>query len=92
MKDLVTYIYEALHPEEMFLTAIKDNKFTKEQIVNMLSNMEMKDIKKISDKLKSDYEDDYFAYEPSKDEFLKNNEKEKLAGKIADFLLKFICK
>ena len=72
MKSLVQYIEESLKAEEMFITAIKDNKFTKEQIVNMLTNMDIKDIKKISDKFKQDYEDDYFAYEPSKDDFLKN--------------------
>lgn len=92
MKSLVQYIEESLKAEEMFITAIKDNKFTKEQIVSMLTNMDIKDIKKISDKFKQDYEDDYFAYEPSKDDFLKNNEKEKIAGKMADFCLKFICK
>ena len=58
MKSLVQYIEESLKAEEMFITAIKDNKFTKEQIVNMLTNMDIKDIKKISDKFKQDYEDD----------------------------------
>ena len=92
MKSLQEYINESLKAEEMFLTALKDNKFTKEQLVNMLSNMDLKDIKKISDKLKDEYSDEYFAYEPSKDDFLKSSEKDNIISKIADFCLKNICK
>lgn len=92
MKSLTQFINEALRAEEMFLTALKDNKFTKEQIVNMLSNIDLKDIKKISDKLKDEYSDEYFAYEPAKDDFLKSSEKENIISKISDFCLKYICK
>lgn len=92
MKSLVEYINEALRPEELFISILKDNKFTKEQIVGMLMNMDMKTIKSVSDKLKTEYSDDYFAYEPNKDEFLKNTEKENICSKISDFLLKTICK
>ena len=92
MKTLNQYIDEALHPEEMFLTAITNNKFTQEQILNMLLNMDMKDIKKLSDSLKTKYSNEYFSYEPSKDEFLKKSDKEKICNKISNFLLNFVCK
>ena len=92
MKDIRQFINEALRSEEMFLTAIKDNKFTKEQLVNMLMNMDMKAIKNISDRLKNDYSDEYFIYEPSKDDFLKNSEKENICSKMSDFFFIYVCK
>lgn len=96
MKDIIQFINEelneSLRSEDMFITAIKYNKFTKEQLVNMLMNMDMKVIKDISNRLKNLYSDDYFIYEPSKDDFLKNSEKENICGKISDFLLKYVCK
>lgn len=92
MKTLKQYINESLRGEELFLSTLKDNKFTKEQLVGMLMNMDMKTIKSVSDKLKKEYDDSYFAYEPNKDDFLKTLNKESICNKISDFILKTICK
>ena len=92
MKTLKQYINESLRGEELFLSTLKDNKFTKEQLVGMLMNMDMKTIKSVSDKLKQEYDDSYFAYESNKDDFLKTSNKESICNKISDFILKTICK
>ena len=91
MKTLKQYINESLRGEELFLSTLKDNKFTKEQLVGMLMNMDMNTIKSVSDKLKQEYDDSYFAYEPNKDDFLKTSNKESICNKISDFILKTIC-
>lgn len=92
MKSLNIYIKEALKADELLMTAIKGNKFTKDQLMSMLGNMSMQDIKKFSDNIKKEYSDEYFAYEPNKDDFLKASEKNNICSKIADFLMKNVCK
>lgn len=90
MKKLSQYISEALRPEEMLLTAVKGNKLSKEQIVGMLSNLPVKDLQRLSARLKNEYSE-YFAYEPPKDSFLKQQTKDTAIGNIADFIVKFVC-
>lgn len=91
MKTLVQYIKEAmLRPEDLFIQSIKDAKLSKDNISSMLMNMDMKTVQKISDKLKEEYSDEYFAYEPSKDSFLKQSERESIIDKMSDFCLKFV--
>lgn len=92
MKSLNIYIKEALKADELLMTAIKGNKFTKDQLMSMLGNMSMQDIKKFSDNIKKEYTDEYFVYEPNKDDFLKVSEKNNICSKIADFLMKNVCK
>lgn len=78
--------------DEMLLSMIDGNMFTKAQLTDMLSNLDLNVIKKISDKLASKYKDEYFPYEPSADMFISNTNKDKIVSNISDFLLKFVCK
>lgn len=91
MKGLSQYIIESLRPEELFITTIKGNKFSKDQLVSMLDNMDMKTLSKVSDRFKTEYNDDYFPYEPSRDVFLKQQNRSDIINKISDFILKYVC-
>jgi hypothetical protein len=91
MKGLSQYIIESLKPEELFVATIKGNKFSKEQLINMLNNMDMKTLNKVSDNFKTEYNDNYFPYEPGRDEFLKQSNKPDIINKISDFILKYVC-
>lgn len=93
MKSLTQFIYEvSMKEDEMLLSMIEGNSFTKSQLTDMLSNLDLNVIKKISDKLASKYADEYFPYEPSKDMFISNTNKDKIVSNISDFLIKYVCK
>ena len=88
MKDLVEFlIQEQLTAEEAILRSMKTDGLKREQMIDILAQNDMKTIKKVSDMLKTKYKDDYFPYEPQKDNFLKTSEKEKICGQIADAVL-----
>ena len=91
MKSLSQYIIESLNAEELFITTIKGNKFSKDQLISMLNNMDMKTLNKVSDKFKTEYNDNYFPYEPARDAFLKPSNKADIINKISDFILKYVC-
>ena len=90
MKELNIYIKEAFNAEEMFLVAVRSGQMTKEQVKSMLSDIDMKALRRLSGRLKKDYGDIYFAYEPAKDNFLLSSKKDDICDRIAEFVVKNI--
>lgn len=87
MKGLVRYISEQLKAEEAILQSLKAGNLKREQMISILAANDMKMIKAVSDILKVKHKDDYFPYEPTNDDFLKDSEKETVCGKIVDAVM-----
>jgi len=97
MKSIITYINEDVKKHPLWcsvaLSIFKGAKsITKESISNMI--LSMCDIegrlKKFSDYLADEYASEYLAYQPSDDEFLKNENKNKISDQMSEFILKYI--
>lgn len=97
MKSIIRYINEDVKKHPLWcsvaLSIFKGGKnITKESISNMIlsmCNIEGR-LKKFSDYLADEYASEYLAYQPSDDEFLKNETKNKITDQIAEFILKYI--
>lgn len=91
MKNLETYIIELneqLNAAEAILNSVKTDGLKREQMIDILANNDMKIIKAVSDILKAKHKENYFPYEPQKDDFLKDSEKERICGQIVDAIMK----
>lgn len=91
MKNLNEYIIELneqMSAAEAILGSIKVDGLKREQMIDILAANDMKTIKAISDILKAKHKENYFPYEPQKDDFLKESEKEKICGQIVDAVMK----
>lgn len=72
---------------ETFLNIIEGSKLNKDNIISMLSKMEMEILKDLNTYLKDDK--NYFPYESNNDDFLNKDNKQQIVQKISDYLLKF---
>ena len=91
MKTLESYIIELneqLNAAEAILNSIKTDGLKREQMIDILAANDMKTIKAVSDILKAKHRENYFPYEPQKDDFLKDSEKESICGQIIDAIMK----
>ena len=85
MKSLTQYIYEALTAPEAILQSIKTDSLTREQRIAILIKNDKKLIQNVSDILKQKHKDDYFPYEPQKDDYIKDIDK--VCGQIVDAVI-----
>jgi hypothetical protein len=91
------YITEELkkHPLwcEITINMFKSSKnFTKEnysELLDGICDVEGR-LKKLSDCLAEKYPKEYLAYQPSDDEFLQDDKKDKIKDQIAEFIVKYI--
>lgn len=96
MKNLEEYIKEALTAKDenkanMVLTLLKGTKLTKDNVKDMMKNLEMKDLKSLDEIFSKNDNSNYIAYQPNSDEFLKDANKESVIGKMSDYALKYLC-
>ena len=87
MKTLVETVLEGMNAAEAILMSIKTDGLKADQMINILCQNDMKTLQAISGILKAKYKDEYFPYEPTKDDFLKDTNKEKVAGQIVDAVI-----
>lgn len=96
MQSLEFFINESLSNKQkeligqLFSSIFKDTKITKDQFIIILNNLDKEIVLEIS-KYFSKYEsNDYLAYEPNEDMFLKYEEnKEHIVSQIAEYINKF---
>ena len=93
MKNLKSYIIESIEStEEVLVNSLKGISLTKPQVEEMLSKMDMRRLKKLSEYIKtSEYSKDYFVYEPNKDLFISPSNKDDIIQVMSDFIYKYIC-
>ena len=97
MKNINEYITEEARKFplwcEIITNMFKTSKnLTKELIADMLDSfcdVEGR-MKKFSDYLADTYSKEYLAYQPNDDEFLKDENKDKIKGQIAEFITKYV--
>ena len=86
MKTLRDFLCEALTGYEAILQSVRTDGLSREQMVSILMQNDSQTLRKISDVLKQKHREDYFPFEPSQDDFLKD--KEKVCGQLADAVVK----
>lgn len=99
MKTFDEYIFEELYKAPLWCVIatgmFKSSKnLTKESVSDMLDSfcdVEGR-LKKYSNYLAETYPKDYLAYQPSDDEFLQDDKKDKIKDQIAEFIIKYIKK
>lgn len=91
MISLKEYINESLNAFDTLMDAFKNakenNALSKQTVTSMLSSLSIKDLKKLSDELKKEYES-YSAYDPNSDLFLSQNNFDSIVDVMGNFILK----
>ena len=97
MKHIDTYINEFLiSPKgitffcEQVTNMLKGTKLTKDQISLMFDKLELKTLKSLSDFLAENDMSRFVSYQPSDDEFLREENKDSIISKISDYFIKYI--
>ena len=78
-------VQEALSGVDAILLSIQADGLTRPQMISILSQTDAQTLKKVSEILKQRHKDDYFPFEPSQDDILRN--KEKVCGQIVDAVI-----
>jgi len=96
MQKLNTYITESLSNKQkelvgnIFSIMFKNTKLNKDQIVQILNNLNKDIIFEISKYFIDNEQQDYLAYCPNDDEFLNfNKTNEKIINQIAEYIHKY---
>jgi len=86
MKRITTLI-EAVTAADTIINSLRADGLKKDQIINILMQNDIKVLKQVSDNLKSIHKDNYFPYEPVKDDFINDRTKDKVCKQIADAII-----
>jgi len=96
MKNLFNFINESLSNKqkeligELFSKMFKNTKLNKDQIIQILNNLDKEIILEISKYFNDNESENYLAYSPNNDEFLnyKDNQ-EKIINQISEYIHKY---
>ena len=93
MKRLTDYIFESQLSDkvfcEQFSIMFKNTKITKDILKQILNNLSLDFVKKLSKYFSTEDITNYVSYEPSDDLFINyNSNKDKIINQIADYMLK----
>jgi hypothetical protein len=98
MRHINTYINEFLvSPKgmtffcEQVTNMLKGTKLTKDQISLMFNKLELNTLKSLSGFLAENDMSRFVSYQPSDDEFLKEENKDNIISKISDYFIKYIA-
>ena len=98
MKSFNTYINEELEKTPTWIDVTvgmfkNASDISKDTVINMLFYLcECGKIKKLSDYFLKENQKDYIQFQPSDDDFLKEDSKSKICSDIAEYIIKFISK
>ena len=93
MKRLTDYIFESQLSDkvfcEQFSIMFKNTKITKDILVQILNNLSLDFVKKLSKYFSTEDITNYVSYEPSEDLFINyNSNKDKIINQICDYIIK----
>lgn len=93
MKRLTNYIFESQLSDrvfcEQFSIMFKNTKITKDILKQILNNLSLEFVKKLSKYFSTEDITNYVSYEPSDDLFINyESNKEQIINQIADYMLK----
>ena len=93
MKRLTDYIFESQLSDrvfcERFSIMFKDTKISKDILKQILNNLSLEFVKKLSKYFAYNDSKNFMAYEPSEDLFINyNSNKDKIINQISDYILK----
>lgn len=93
MVSIKDYINEAKSssPGLFLMTLLKGVKTPKDMITQYLENLEMKDLKEVSDYIDEKDSANFMAYKPSDDEFISSSNKAQVIEKISQYLYKYVA-
>lgn len=96
MQSLLNFVNESLSTKqkelvgEIFSNMFKDTKINKDQFVIILNNLDKDIVLEISKYFSKNDSNDYLAYEPNEDMFLKyEDNKERIISQIAEYINKY---
>ena len=96
MQSLLNFVNESLSTKQkelvgkLFSEMFKDTKINKDQFVIILNNLDKEVVLEISKYFSNNEANDYLAYEPNEDMFLKyEDNKERIVSQIAEFINKY---
>jgi len=96
MQSLLNFVNESLSTKqkelvgEIFSSMFKDTKINKDQFVIILNNLDKDIVLEISKYFSKNDSNDYLAYEPNEDMFLKyEDNKERIISQIAEYINKY---
>lgn len=96
MQSLLNFVNESLSTKQkelvgnLFSIMFKGTKINKDQFIIILSNLDKDILLEISKYFSKNESNDYLAYEPNEDMFLKYEEnKERIISQIAEYINKF---
>ena len=96
MQSLLNFVNESLSTKQkelvgkIFSEMFKNTKINKDQFVIILNNLDKDIILEISKYFSTNDSNDYLAYEPNEDMFLKyEDNKERIISQIAEFINKY---
>lgn len=93
MKRINEYLYEALNKSkidkyETILKMVEGSKINKDNIKDMIDKLSMDELKEMSQYLYDKDMENFIAFKPSDDDFISNNNHDKICSMIADYLHK----
>lgn len=93
MKRINEYLYEALNKSkidkyETILKMVEGSKINKDNIKDMIVKLEMDELKEMSQYLYDKDMENFIAFKPNDDDFISNNNHDKICSMIADYLYK----
>jgi hypothetical protein len=96
MQSLLNFVNESLSTKQkelvgkIFSNMFKDTKINKDQFVIILNNLDKEIVLEISKYFSNNDSNDYLAYEPNEDMFLKyEDNKERIISQIAEYINKY---
>lgn len=94
MKDICKYINESSVTQtkqaELIAKMLYGSELSKESYSKMLSNLDIKELKGISDNFAETDNANYIAYQPTDDEFISNSNKDSIVSKMSEYIKKHI--
>lgn len=94
MKSLKEYIVESTKDNNVgfiLMNMLKDTKTTRDSVTAYLNNLDMKNLKSVSDYINNEDEKNYIAFRPMDDEFISDTNKSNVIDKMSQYFQKYVC-